>query len=86
MNVAHFWDDPLICLREILRVLKSSGRVVLFLTHHASWPEGLKESGQFHAREASDWEGIVRQAGFADVRSETKKYGEVTGFCVIGER
>lgn len=49
----------------------------------------LKPGGRialFHQGEPVQWEAILRDAGFTNVRSETSKLGETTAFCVIAGR
>jgi ubiquinone/menaquinone biosynthesis C-methylase UbiE len=77
VHTIYFWDDPRRHLRELRRVLRSGGRLVVGF--HAketaaatSFPESVY---RFHS--AQDVEGMLRDAGFRDVDCG-RLAGEVT--------
>jgi ubiquinone/menaquinone biosynthesis C-methylase UbiE len=78
VNVIYFLSDPMPALREIRRVLRSSGLSVVAGVDPESVetvPYARPELG-FHARDGATVVALHREAGFGDV--EIKPYEEIT--------
>ncbi len=86
VNVLHFWKDPLVELRECLRVLKSGGRIAFYLSHPSSLIKGIGETGVFVARDGTQVECLLSDAGFQRVESKQTKGTEGEGFVVLGRK
>ncbi|MDO8648824.1 MAG: class I SAM-dependent methyltransferase [Candidatus Peregrinibacteria bacterium] len=84
VNVFHFWPEPAAELAECLRVLKSGGIVLFYLTHPSSWPAGFRESGVFIAREPEEVEALLQAADFRKTEHRWDQQKDYKGFVVVG--
>lgn len=89
-HVIYFWPDPVVVLRELRRVLKMGGLLALGYQDRNHMPpravEGLTGAGA-RLMGPGDVEGLLREAGFADVRLEVMP-GDAgpAGFCVLATK
>jgi SAM-dependent methyltransferase len=84
VNSFQHWPDPAADLLEIRRVQAPGGRLVLCLRVHD--PEGGRLSSPgFRPHELGRVRALLREAGFADVRSETRDLGR-TATCILATR
>ena len=82
--VIYFWDDPLAVLKEIYRVLKEDGKLILYL----STKERLKkhpytQTGIFHSYTEEQLRELYKKAGFKEIEI---KYLNNKGMGVIGRK
>jgi len=79
INVAHFWPDPLVPVREMHRVLREGGRIAIAVQPRS---QGANE------RTARDMGKMLTEnlktAGFSQVRLESKKMKPVSVVCAVG--
>ena len=84
VNSFQLWPDPAADLHEVRRALAPGGRLVLCLRVHD--PEGGRLSSPgFRPHELGRVRVLLREAGFADVRSETHDLGR-TAACILATR
>lgn len=79
INVAHFWAEPVVPLREMRRVLREGGRIAIAVQPRT------KGANERTARETAKM--IVENlnaAGFTQVRMESKKMRPVSVVCGLG--
>lgn len=86
-HVIYFWPDPAATVRELRRVLRAGGVLVLAYQEREHMPPparaGLSQAGA-RLYEPGEVEQVVRAAGFADVQVKTQMaQGMPTGFCVL---
>ncbi len=74
MNVFHLWDNPEDDLREIQRVLKDDGILVLCI-RMAEEKQGFMTSPGFTMEEFDRTVNFVREAGFTELDIVTKNIG-----------
>ena len=65
----YFWQNPLVAIKEIRRVLRPGGFLVLTITPKERWPEEVLEPGTL-LYSADDASRLLYQAGFRSVRVE----------------
>lgn len=72
VNVIYFWPEPEIPLREIRRVLRSSGASLVAAVTPGSvvGNDVFRVENGFHIRDADELAALHRRAGFTDVRIE----------------
>jgi SAM-dependent methyltransferase len=86
-HVIYFWPDPVAAVRELRRVLRPGGTLALGYQERGHMPAvALKTTGTIAARlyGPGEVEQVVRDAGFAAVRTET--LGDPAhpgGFCLL---
>ncbi len=81
INTIYFWDTPLTGLKEVARVLKPGGRLVLG-TGEKSAMERLPPGWHgFRTFEQGELEELMREAGYLDIRAE-KHEGEFGDFLL----
>ncbi len=84
VNSFQHWPDPQGDLAEVRRVLATGGRLLLCLRMHD--PQGGRFSSPgFRPHELARVRALLREAGFQNVRSETRELGR-TATCVEAER
>ncbi len=89
LNVFHFWREPLRELAECLRVLKSGGRLVVYLPHPSHLMPGMSDTGLFIAREPEEVASLFTQVGFRNVDHHLRNMGDVNNgksFIVCGTK
>jgi ubiquinone/menaquinone biosynthesis C-methylase UbiE len=87
----YFWPHPLDALKEIERVLKPKGKVVLTVLPKERWnednpdmPVGTSECKPYSGNELID---MLNQAGFRTTHIEADSNSKNrSNFCVIGEK
>jgi SAM-dependent methyltransferase len=70
-GVIHFWEPTAKPLAEVRRVLTSGGLMIMGCLAFKDPPQFARSEFGFHLRDASEWEGLCRAAGFADVNVAT---------------
>ncbi|HLO32459.1 MAG TPA: methyltransferase domain-containing protein [Anaerolineales bacterium] len=78
VNSMQFWSNPMAGLQEVRRVLKPSGRVVI--TIQPMWAKTEEEVRSVGEK----LEFQLKQAGFRQVRLETRQIKPITTVSVLG--
>lgn len=84
VNSFQHWLGPAADLLEVRRVLAPGGRLLLTLRVHDPLGGRFASPG-FRPHELGRVRALVREAGFADVRSETRRLGR-TATCILATR
>ena len=72
-NVVYFWKDPLANLQEIRRVMKSDGRLALYVISKGDLLKfKVTQTGVYHLYTGDELAGLLTQAGFRQARFVTK--------------
>ena len=86
-NVVYFWDNPVATLREIWRVMKSGGRLALYVIAKKDLVKfKLTQTGVYRPYTGEELVGLLHQAGFRQARFVTRAEWHRTGLCVLAEK
>jgi ubiquinone/menaquinone biosynthesis C-methylase UbiE len=77
-GVVHFWAEPLAALVEVRRVLRPAGKMLMACLSPQGAPGFAQAEYGFHLREAPEWDALCREAGFADIKSETVESQQIS--------
>jgi ubiquinone/menaquinone biosynthesis C-methylase UbiE len=72
VNIFHHWPDPEADLREVARVLRPAGRLLLGLRMPHPWRRFMAPPG-LTPEEIATAEALAHRAGFHDVRREVRR-------------
>ena len=88
VQVLYFWKDPVAILSELNRVAKPGGKIALSILDKEHLERvRITQTGVFNLYNGEDIVQLFSQAGFSDIRFETKanhKHG--TGICCIANK
>ena len=86
-NVVYFWKAPLANLQELHRVLKSGGRLALYVIAKENLQKfRLTLTGVYQLYTGEDLVRLLTQAGFRQARFVTKAERHRTGICAVAEK
>jgi SAM-dependent methyltransferase len=86
IGVAHFWKNPVEPLRELLRVMRPGGLVVMGALDSRAPPPFARPEYGFHLRSATAWEALFRAAGFGSVAATSVESVQTTADGVLVKR
>src|SRR5262245_23891869 len=86
-NVVYFWKEPLANLRELHRVMKSGGRLALYVIAKENLQKfRLTQTGVYQLYTGEDLVRLLTRAGFRQARFVTKAEPHHTGICGVAEK
>ena len=86
LHSIYFWQDPLGCLKEIRRVLKSSGTVAITILPKDKWRQKL-DTNAMTLYFGKDIASMFSEAGFRNVHMEVPPAADRKSLeCVIGAK
>lgn len=86
VHVVYFWTDPLADLREIRRVLRSGGRILLGYRPRDEETLAALPATVYSLRSIEETEDLLTQAGFVAVRSTRHSLGGGARFACTTAR
>jgi len=87
-NVLYFWHEPIKHLREIFRINKKDGHILMYITSKKSLSERInEEDGIFHMYEIHQVSNMLKDAGFHNIESKVikRKIGQ-TGYIIKAKK
>jgi ubiquinone/menaquinone biosynthesis C-methylase UbiE len=84
VHVLYFWPEPLVELREIRRVLRPGGTLVLGFRPDGPEARASLPSSVYHLRSVAEVEKLLGEAGFDAARAREAEWGEPRFACAIG--
>ncbi|WP_431801174.1 class I SAM-dependent methyltransferase [Halobacillus andaensis] len=79
VNSVMFWEDQAEAFNKLYTLLNEGGKIAV--TYQPMF-KGAKEEDAVHYGE--ELQGIMKSAGFRDIRTELKQFKPVAAICVIG--
>ncbi len=86
VHVLYFWTDAIAELREIHRVLRPGGRVLLGYRPRDAEALAALPATVYSLRTIDEVEGLLAQAGFAAIRSTDRSIGRSPFVCTEARR
>jgi len=86
VHVVYFWNDPLPDLREVHRVLRSGGRVLLGYRARDEETLAALPATVYALRSVDEIEGLLAEAGFVEIRSVERSIGRFPFVCSEARR
>jgi SAM-dependent methyltransferase len=84
VHVLYFWVDAVADLREIRRVLRPEGRLLLGYRPRDAETLAFLPSAVYSLRSVDEMEGLLAEAGFTAIRSTAHSIGESRFACTEG--
>jgi len=79
INSIHFWSEPVECLKGLRAKMKPGALIAVTLQ-----PRSLQATKELTKKTGEDVAEMLRQAGFSQVRVETKPLKPVSVSCALG--
>src|SRR5262249_30700773 len=77
-GVIHFWAEPDASLREVRRVMRPGGTMLMGCLAPKDPPDFARPEYGVYLRDAAEWDALCRGAGFVAVNAETLQFERIT--------
>lgn len=88
VNTIYFWSRPILALRDIRRVLKPGGRLVISFRSREIMTERASDDYDFklYTPAAEEIENLLTKTGYSSIRIEHFIDKSIDYYCVIAEK
>ncbi len=83
-NTIYFWENPKAIFKEIFRVVKPGGRLVVGFRDADQMKALPLSKDVFHFYTGDDVKTLLSNAGFSPVRIEKKESQPLVSYCAVG--
>lgn len=85
-NTIYFWENPKAIIKEIFRIVKPGGRLVIGFRDADQMKALPLSEDVFHFYTGDDVKGLLANAGFSNVCIEKKEGQSLVSYCAVGTR
>jgi ubiquinone/menaquinone biosynthesis C-methylase UbiE len=85
-NTLYFWDDPDKVLKEMLRIIKGGGKIVVGFRDKEHMDKLPLSDDVFNTYSSEEVAALLSNAGFADVVIEKIEGGPFVSYCAVATK
>ncbi len=85
-NTIYFWDDPDKVLKEMLRIIKGGGKIVVGFSDKEDMDKLPLSDDVFNTYSSEEVAAFLSNAGFADVGIKKIEEGPFASYCAVATK